>query len=44
MHYFGNDGAGGGQELLITAQLQAKIEADGECTCATVFFQPDSAC
>lgn len=39
---FGKNGAGGGRELVITAQLQANIEADGESTCATVFVQPDS--
>ena len=39
---FGKDGAGGGRELVITAQLQANIEADGESTCVTVFVQPNS--
>jgi len=39
---FGKDGAGGGRELIITAQLQADIEADGESTSVTVFVQPDS--
>ena len=39
---FGKDGAGGGRELVITAQLQANITADGETTCVTVFVQPDS--
>ena len=39
---FGKDGAGGGRELVITAQLQANIEADGESTCVTIFVQPNS--
>ena len=42
MRLFGKDSAGGGRELVITAQLQAKITADGETTCMTVFVQPDS--
>ena len=39
---FGKDGRGGGRELIITAQLQLTIEADGESTNVTVFVQPDS--
>jgi len=30
---FGKEGAGDGRELVITAQLQASIEADSESTC-----------
>ena len=39
---YGKDGAGGGRELVITAQMKANIEADSECACVTVFVQPDS--
>ena len=40
---FGKDGRGGGRELVITAQLQIPIEADGESTVVPVFVQPESA-
>ena len=39
---FGKDGKGGGRELTITAQLQVKVEADGESVCVPVFVQPQS--
>ena len=39
---FGKDGRGGGRELVITAQLQISIEADGESTVVPVFVQPES--
>ena len=35
-------GHGGGRDLVITAQLQLIIEADGESTNVIVFVQPDS--
>lgn len=41
-HLFGKDGAGSGHELTITAQLQLKIEADGESAFVPVFVQPQS--
>ena len=41
-HLFGKDGAGGGRELTITAQLQVKVEADGESAYVLVFVQPFS--
>ena len=40
---FGKDGRGGGRELVITAQLQIPIKADGESTVVPVFVQPESA-
>ena len=39
---FGKDGAGGGCELVITAQFKANIEVDGESACIPVFVQPES--
>jgi len=39
---FGKDGAGSGRELVITAQLQANVEADGKTACVTVFVQQNS--
>ena len=39
---FGKDGARGGRELTITAQLQVKVEADGESAYIPVFVQPFS--
>ena len=39
---FGKDGRGSGREIVITAQLQLTIEADGESTNVIVFVQPDS--
>ena len=39
---FGKDGCGGGRELIITAQVQVTIEADGESACVSVFVQPES--
>ena len=39
---FGKDGKGGGRELTITAQLQVKVEVDGESVCVPVFVQPQS--
>ncbi len=36
----GKDGRGGGQELIITAQVRLTMEADGECTTVPVFIQP----
>ena len=39
---FGKDGEGGGRELTITAQLQVKVEADGESVFVPVFVQPQS--
>ena len=40
--HFGRDGAGGSCELLITAQLNVTIEADGESACIPVFVQLES--
>ena len=42
MHLFGKDGHGGRWELLISAQLQVSIEADGESAIVTVFVKSDS--
>lgn len=39
---YGKDGPGGGHELVVTAQLQTTIEADGESVCVPVFVQPQS--
>ena len=39
---FGKDVARGGCELLITAQLNITIEADGESACIPAFVQPGS--
>ena len=39
---FGKDGAGGGRELVITAQFNTMVEADGESVSVLVFVQPDS--
>ena len=39
---FGKDGEDEGCELVITAQLQVTIQADGESACIPVFVQPDS--
>ena len=39
---FSKEGKGGGRELVITTQLQANIEADGECACVPVFVQSQS--
>ena len=39
---FGKDGAGGGCELVITAQFKANIEVDGESACIPVFVQHKS--
>ena len=39
---FGKDGAGGGRELVITAQFNTTVEADGESVSVPVFVQPDS--
>ena len=39
---FGKDGRSGGQELVVTAQLQTTVEADGKPTVVPVFVQPES--
>ena len=39
---FGKDGQNGGRELVITAQLNVTLEADGRSVSAPVFVQPDS--
>ena len=39
---FEKDGHGSGYELVITAQLKVKLEADGESVNVIVFVQPDS--
>ena len=39
---FGKDGRSGGQELVVTAQLQTTVEADGKSTVVPVFVQPES--
>ena len=40
---YGKDGVAGGQQLLITAQLDVTFELDGECVHAPVFVQPGSS-